>query len=467
MGIMIGLRNAACLQKAGKLHNYIASPNFCTVVLALSALAHILSLELPAYLLFTALAVYICLFDTDLLGLLPIMVACYIMPSAANNPGRHSQSVFSGWPIAVMGLCIALALVYRVIRDRRRFFSGKSKCLWGILALCAAYFLSGIGSAAYPKSLPNNLLFALMQSACLLLPYWLFSRGIDWSNVRRDYFAWMGFSAGGVLSVEVLWSYCTQNVVVNGIIRRTHIFTGWGMYNNLGFLLAFFIPFAFYLATKYRRGWMGTVVGSIYLICVFLTCSRSSIIGAVLIYGLCVLIMMLYARNKKHNLIAFVTVVVLILASVLLFHRQLNRLFSELLSKGMDPSARDQVYTEGLKLFAGNPVFGVSFFSPGYQPWDFSILERFSSLVPPRWHNTVVQMLASCGVVGLLAYLLHRVQTVKMLLSRHHKEQVFIGCAVIVMIVCSLLDCHFFNLGPTLIYSAALAWAEFAPEPRV
>lgn len=466
MGIMNGLRKAGLLLKAGRFHNYIASPNFCIVVLALSALAHILSMELPAYLLFTVLAVYICLFDSDLLGMLPITVACYIMPGANNNPGKNANSVFSGWAIGIMGLCIALALIYRVIRDRRQFFHGKCKCIWGIAALCCVYLFGGIGSAAYPQLWKNHLLFALMQCASLLLPYWLFSRGIDWSNLRRDYFAWMGFSAGGVLSVEVLWSYCTQNVVVDGIIRRTHIYTGWGMYNNLGFMLAFFIPFAFYLATKYRKGWMGTVVGSIYLICTFLTCSRSSIIAAVLVYALCVLIMLLYARNKKHNLIALVTVLTISLAVILLFRKQLSILFSELLAKGLRPSNRDQVYSEGLKLFLQSPVFGVSFFSPGYQPWDFSSLKSFSSLIPPRWHNTFVQLLTSCGAVGIPAYLLHRVQTIKMLLSRHHKEQVFIGCAVLVMMFCSLFDCHFFNLGPTLIYSAALAWAEFAPEPR-
>ena len=30
----------------------------------------------------------------------------------------------------------------------------------------------------------------------------------------------------------------------------------------------------------------------------------------------------------------------------------------------------------------------------------------------------------------------------------------------IVLLVCSLLDCHFFNLGPVLLYSMGLAFAE-------
>lgn len=448
------------------IHSHIASPNFCIVVMALAALAHILCLELPVYILFALTAIYICLFDQDLLGLMPVMVACYITPSATNNPGRNPQSVFSGGEGAVLGVlavCMALALLFRIIRDRKRFFQKPGKCFLGLVALCAAYFLSGIGSVAYPQYLKNNLLFALMQSACLFLPYWLFSRGVDWKNTQRDYFAWMCFAAGGVLAMEIFWSYCTQNVIFDGVIIRERMFTGWGMYNNMGFLLAFMLPSAFYLASKYRRGWLGTVVGSMYLICIFLTCSRSSIIGGCVIYAVCVVIMLRYAKNKKHNFIAWAVVCALVMILLIAFHRQIFRLFSRLIAKGTDPSSRDSIYVEGLRLFAQSPLFGVSFFSPGFQAWDFSTLESFSALIPPRWHNTVVQLLASCGCVGLGAYVLHRVQSVRMLLSRRHKEQIFIGCSVLVMIFCSLLDCHFFNLGPTLLYSAALAWAEFVP----
>lgn len=467
---MNGFRKILPLQTASTIQRFLYSPNYCIVVMALAAVAHILAWELPAYILIAGIFIYTCLLGDDLLPIMPLFLASYIIPSAGNNPGKNPHSVFSGTTgmvILVLTVCMAISLVFRIIRDRKQFFRKKGKCLLGMLLLAGAYFLSGIGSAAYPQYLKNNLLFALMQSLSLILPYWIFSRGVNWKNVRWDYFAWIGFATGGVLALEILWSYCTQDVIVNGIIRRERIYTGWGMYNNMGFLLAMMIPFAFYLATKYRRGWIGTVVGSAYLICVLMTCSRTSILCACLIYILCVVIMLLYARNRRHNTIALTIVITLIVAVVALFHNQILRLFSSLLGKGLDSSSRDDVYTQGLKLFTQYPIFGASFFSPGFVPWDFSTLEDFSSLIPPRWHNTIVQLLASCGVVGLGAYLFHRVQTVKILLVQHHKEQVFIGCAVLVLLLCSLLDCHFFNLAPTMFYSMALAYAEFIRAPEV
>lgn len=466
---MNSLSKALPLPSKSTINSFLASPNYCIVVMAFAGIAHILSIELLAYLLFASLFIYICLFGDDLLPLIPLFPACYITPSAQDNPGRNTGSVFSGASgvvIGVLGALMVAALVCRIVRHRKQFFSGKSKCLLGLLLLSGTYLLSGIGSAGYTQRWANNLLYAIMQVASLILPYWLLSRGVNWQNVRRDYFAWMGFATGGVLSLEVLWSYCTQHVIVDGIIRRTSIYTGWGMYNNLGFFLAMMIPFAFYLATKHHRGWIGTVIGSIYLICVILTCSRASILGALFIYALCVLIMLFYARNRRHNFIALVVVLSLIALTLIVFPHQLQRLFSQVLNKGTDPSERDIVYTEGLKLFAKSPVLGVSFFSPGYQPWTFATVQSVNSIIPPRWHNTVIQLLTSCGVVGLGAYVFHRIQTVKMLFSRKHKEQRFFGCVILILILCSLLDCHFFNLGPTMFYSMTLAYAEFAPEPR-
>ena len=34
------------------------------------------------------------------------------------------------------------------------------------------------------------------------------------------------------------------------------------------------------------------------------------------------------------------------------------------------------------------------------------------------------------------------------------------------LLLCSLLDCHFFNIGPTLFYSMALAFGEHCPRTK-
>lgn len=450
----------------GRLDRFLATPYYIIAVMLLSIASHLLSLELPVYTVFALAAIYTAVLGNDLLPLTPLFLFCYISPSIRNNPGRNEQSVFfgaTGVYLTILAVLMALAVMWYIIRNRQRFFLEKRALLPGLLVLSAAYLLSGIGSQNYASVAPRNLLFALMQAASLLVPYCLLTGGVDWKSARRDYLAWVGFAGGVAVLVQVLGCYATSNVVVDGVIVRKHIYTGWGMYNNMGFMLALAIPFAFYLATKYRRGWIGTVVGSVFLMGVLLTCSRTALLIGTAMYCLCVFLMLHYARNRKHNTIALVTVLVAGVAALVLFYRPLLRLFSGFLDMGMDPSSRDVFFREGLKIFAQNPIFGSSFYSTGYVPWDFSTVDALSALIPPRWHSTPLQLLVSCGVVGVCAYGFHRFQTLRLLLKGNSKEKTFIACAVAVLLMCSLFDCHFFNLGPAIFYSAALAFTECSP----
>lgn len=446
-----------------RLDCFLASPYYIVALMALSVAAHLFSLEIPVYTVYAIVAVYTAVLGKDLLPLTPLLLFFYISPSVENNPGRNAQSVFyggSGVYIAALGALMALALVYRVIRQRHRFLKTKRALLWGLLLLSASYLLSGLGSENDEASVARNLLFAAMQAACLLLPYWLLSGGVDWETARRDYLPWVGFAGGAAVLIQVLFCYATANVVVDGIILRERIYTGWGMYNNMGFLLAMAIPFAFYLATKYRRGWIGTVVGSVFLVGVLLTCSRTSLLVGTGMYCLCVFWMLRYARNRRHNTVALLIVIVAGALALLLFRFPLLRLFSRFLGMGMDPSSRDVFFREGWKLFLQAPVFGNSFYSPGYVPWDFSAVDALSAVIPPRWHSTPLQLLVSCGIFGVCAYGFHRYQTLRLLISGRSRERTFLACAIGVLLLCSLFDCHFFNLGPGLMYSAALAFME-------
>jgi O-antigen ligase len=90
----------------------------------------------------------------------------------------------------------------------------------------------------------------------------------------------------------------------------------------------------------------------------------------------------------------------------------------------------------------------------------WSDVEEFLEVFPGRWHNTPVQLLAACGILGFLAYAFHRLQTVQMFLKRRTVENIFIAASILVLLGLSLLDCHFFNIGPGLVYSGFLAFAQ-------
>lgn len=460
MNLIHAVRHRAPIQK---LNRFFTTVPYIFLVCLLTLLSNVLALERIVYAVFALTGVYVCLFAEDLLGLVPVVICAYMAPAAVNNPGRNGQSVFSGASgifFLCLGGALVLALTVRVITDRKYFFGRQYKLLPGILLLGLAYCLGGLGSPAYPEYGWKNLFFAFLQFAAIALPYVLFSGGVRWEKTRGEYFAWTGFCVGGMLVCQILWIYLTGGVIVDGIIDRDQIYTGWGIHNNLGGMLAMMIPFAFWLASRYRRGWIGSVVGCVFLTGVFMTCSRSSILAGCAAFLVCMTAMLAGAKNRRGNgsaLLIFAAASVLL---ILLFRKQLLQLFDGLISVGLDPSSRDTIYVEGLKQFVKYPIFGGSFYPIGFAPWDWSTESAFSNFFPPRWHNTVIQLLASCGIVGLIAYGFHRYQTIRLLVRNRNRETVFIGCAILVLLLTSHLDCHLFNIGPALFYATALAFAE-------
>lgn len=448
-----------------KINHYMSTPGYIMLIMLLTVLSNTLGLELIVYSLFVFLFVYICILGEDLLPLLPIVVCCYIAPSVNNNPGRNEASVFApengGIYLMCLGALAAAALIFRIIRDRHNFFRVKRKLLPGMLVLAGAYLLGGIGSTGYPEHASKTLLFALLNGAALIIPYFVFSGGVNWQSGRKDYLAWVGFGMGCVLLCQIGWIYITEEVVVNGVIQRTAIYTGWGMYNNIGAMLATMIPFPFFLASRHRKGWIGILAGSAFLGGTLLTCSRTSILCGSGIYFLCVILMLYYTTDRRTNTLALLLIAGSGAVVLALFSRPLLNLFSSLLDQGLDPSNRDIIYRDGLMLFSKYPIFGGSFFSTEYAPWGWSTVESFTNFLPPRWHNTFVQLLASCGVVGFGAYLFHRVQTILLFAKDRKPETIFTVASLLVLLGCSLFDCHFFNIGPVLFYSAVLACGEY------
>jgi len=447
-----------------KINGFLTTPLYIGMIMLLTLLSNLFGIELWVYSIFVLICLYLCIYGDNLLPLLPILIACYIAPSKQNNPGKNPDSVFltgagSLWLICLASLA-AVALIYRVIRDRKKFFRLRRKLLPSLLLLAATYFTAGIGSNGYTENAGSSLVFAAANAGALLLPYLLLSDSFAGSE-RKDYLAWTGFGIGCVLLGQIAFIFLTGSVIQGGAIERNAIYTGWGMYNNIGALLAMMIPFPFYLATTYRRGWLGTLVSSVFLIGVLFTCSRASILCGCGIYFACVVLTLYYTPNSRANTLALMLFMGILCGLLLVFSRPLLSLFEPLLDKGLDPSNRDTIYADGLRLFSKYPIFGGSFFSTEYTPWGWSTVKEFTQFLPPRWHNTFVQMLASCGIVGLLAYLIHRLQTVLFLLRYRTPEKIFTYASLLVLLACSLFDCHFFNLGPTLFYSAALAFAEY------
>lgn len=451
-----------------KWNQFLYSPAWFALLGLLTLAANVFQAELPVYVCLVIGAVCVCLWGRDLLPLMPVAVCCYLAPSGSNNPGVSETSFFysgGGYVLIVLAVILAAALIFRLATDKRIGFRAlirtKRKLLSGMLLLGGAYVLAGAFSGYYFDRGGFNLLFGFLQFAAVFFLYFLMTACVDWERAPRDYFAWLGIMMGFLLLGELAWIYISRGVVVDGEIIRKRIITGWGHYNNIGAMLLMAMPFAFQLACVRKRGWIWYLVGTAFLLGVFATCSRNSILFGVAIYGLCCLLWLLRSRDRRTALICILAVVGGALALLLLLRAQVVRLFWDMISRGAESDGRIDMYRSAMEQFLDHPIFGGSFYPNEYEnEYAFLTVDAFSAFFPHRWHNTPLQILASCGVVGLAAYSVHRIQTLRLLWKAPTTENLSIGLSVLALLLTSLLDCHFFNIGPTLVYSMALAFLE-------
>lgn len=455
------------------INSFLRSPGYILALSLLTVVCNLLGLELVYYTLVIALGLYVITLSKDLLPIMPMIMLCYIVPSVKNNPGRHGDSIFSfsngGAYILVLASVVVVFLIWRLISDKemgRAFLTRKRSLVSGMLFLGVGYLLSGIGSYRYFDVFGRNLLFAFLQFISIALLYFLFTATVDWFNVPKDYLAWMGLGIGFTVLPQLLMAYLSGQAFMEGTgtMDRELIYTGWGMHNNIGGLMVMMIPFAYYLAYTKKHSWVYNLLGTILLGGVMLSCSRTAMAVGAGIYLVCAVILLKNKRTRKENLWVYCIGALAVLGFVAVFFEKLMEIFSLFFEEIGLVSKRDVLLENGLKKFGNDPIFGGSFFfkgTPGeFVPWDFSEQATFSSFFPPRWHNTLVQIAASCGVVGLVGYGFHRFQTFRMLWRNRSTENLFIALYLAVLLLCSLMDCHFFNVGPVLFYSMALAFAE-------
>ncbi len=451
-----------------RINRFLYTPAYLYLIGGLTILSNFFGMELFTYSCFILIGLYLCLLGPDLLPILPLVICSYIAPSRANNPGRNTASVFSlangGIYLIILAALLVAALIYRLIRDPeiggKAFFTCKRKLLPGILVLGGAYLLSGLGTNQWMLVGWRNLLFASLQFLSIFVLYYLLTGAVKWESAPKAYLAWTGVCVGYVLVAELAFLFFRYNIIRDGEIYRYAIYTGWGHYNNIGALLTMMIPFTFFLTGKGRYSGIFYLTGMLFLAAVLFTCSRNSILCAVVIYTLSYTISLINSRRARANLIIHIFTVLLVIGLYVYFKDTLLRLFHSLIEIGMEPSNRDEVYPAAIQQFLKHPIFGGTFYPVEYPLYSWSTSEAFVAFFPPRWHNTILQLLASCGVVGLGAYLYHRWQTLMLFLRRPSGKKMFVLVYMLALIGTSMLDCHMFNVGPVLMYSMALAFTE-------
>ena len=329
---------------------------------------------------------------------------------------------------------------------------------WGIAALSVGFMLSGLFYSHYTVL---NFVYGLALSA-VIIGFYIFCCGniniSEKSFVKIAYYFIALFAAAAIILSVTYLTY--DGLVVDGKVYREKLIFGWGTYNQMGLLLSMSIPSWFFLAGKHKYGIFFLLGGLANLTFAFLSMSRQAMLMGTVIFIACCVWLLLWDKGKKRIINVSVMsgmVVVLIIFSAI-FHQKVGTFFSSLLASITNGSGRLQLWKTGFDNFLSKPLFGVGFYDPTAGKGEVGFITgELSSIIPRMCHNTVFQLLSSCGLVGLITYVVHRTRTVISLVNNLTHERVFVFMTMCVILLVSLLDNHIFYFMTTIIYAVLIS----------
>lgn len=370
-----------------------------------------------------------------------------------------TSPIFIAQALAAILLFVA-SIVYRIVDSILQHRFKITPIFIGLCAYVVALLLSGTLSSNYYYM---DTVYGLGIGAIILFVFVFISGNvvINESTFKRIAIIFIALCAA--LAVQLSEAYITLDVIVDGVINRGKIQFGWGTYNQFGLLITMCIPAWFYLSVKSKNGFLYLFGVPFNLAISVLSMSRQAIMISAVITVLC-FIWYLITVPKNYKLYGSLILLAFALVALIIFVTNINTIITAFspLSAGFDNgSGRLGIWQEGIKKFLHNPVFGNGFYdmsetensSPGYSGEGYG----FTQVIPFMCHNTFIQLLFSCGIVGLIAYVVHRGQTVLSLLKNPDDGRLFIFLTMCAIILTSLLDNHIFYVQPLFIYASLLA----------
>lgn len=440
--------------------NFLYSNLFIIFSVILMTFSSLFGFEIFIYYIIVIFALGILLLCDDTIPIIPLLCIGYMTFSTKNNPIDKTASFIYGSSFKINMIIIivilSISFITRLIIDiYRKKNLKKPKFLLSITLLSLFLVLGGIGSDYY-KGMSS--IYGMLVGISFGFVYLFLHFTIDSKNLKLDYFARVFMYIGLGITIQIINMYYNAGFT-NDVFDRGLLRTGWGIYNNVGCVMCVCLPAAFYLSIKNEKNLVYSIITHIIYIALIFTQSRAGILMGTFLYIICTILLIIFSNKKQilnHLVMLFAILITIGLISIINFNI-IKNIFNSLFIAKFDDSSRFELYKGGWNAFKTNPIFGTGFYD-----YDHSYSVHFSktSFLPPRYHNTIVQMIASCGILGLLSYLYHRFDTLLAICKKPSLEKTFIGLCISGILLTSLLDCHFFNIGPGIHYGVLLLLLE-------
>ena len=438
----------------------LSSPVYPFLTAIVVTVCYYLSLDIVTILYLGITGTLVLLLLDDISPIVNVFLFVNVFISWENSPSsvRGNSDYYLTPQILVPTVTIVAiligAFIFRFVKVCRNKKFRITPMFFGLVLLAIALLLNGLLNKDY---IIYNILFAGVLAFAFLGVYCLVKDNLsgDRACVLRVCYALVAL--GLTMTVMLAEIYITnENIFVDGIINRSEIRFGWGVYTHYG-VFTMCIPAAVYLAYAKKLGFIYTAISFIFVITTVLSCCRHAMVSVAIIYPVSALVLLFKGKYKITNLCILAACLIGTFVFMGIFEEQVidffKTVYDNIIVDGkLNGSGRMELFRQALEDFKNFPVFGRGFYK-------FLGDSKIGFAIPPlnMYHNTVLEMMGSCGAVGLIAYLFHRLQTVICYFRKVTVERTFIVLIILALLISSLLDRHVLAIAPTLTYSLLIA----------
>lgn len=422
-----------------KVERFLSSRLYTALLIATALAAVALDLQSFAIVFYVAVACLILLLPSSTSRIIPLFTVVCAMAHTCYGKSEEFSSVF------ILAVPLAAAIVFNIIYYKKKIAKGGFTCP-ALIAVAFAVLIGGLGindMSEYVKD--QNLYYYLGLSVGLVAAYFvsrILWHGEDPKAVRASVLE--GLYAGGITCALIILLYYVMDI--REFIDTLTVLKPFTINPGRNSIAALMIPgiaAAFYYAQKNIAHF--SVIAVMYLSAV-LSASRSNMLfsAAVILLG----IIYLAYYDKAHRK-AYVTILSIIGASFIVIFPFVLQLLSTRLESGgfFSSDMRLVLYRQGLEDFVDYPAHGTGIIYGGNSRYD----QTAFSYELVWYHNAIVQILGSFGLIGAAAYgtqLCCRIKAV--LLSKSH-ECMILGLAYVGLIMLSMTEPGIFAPVPTAL----------------
>ena len=347
----------------------------------------------------------------------------YIIPTALCIVFSYNGGFsFDRFPVEIViaGVGLLFIIILYVVYNFRNIKTKKPKSFFGIFLLG----ISAIIPIFWNKVITNDtkLLYLIYFSWILyLLLFLILALCFDKDCLRMVIIAFSNITL--LLFFETLSTVLQMHIANPDENIFSFVYSlGWGICNEVGIMLCFFLPFVFYelITTKSTTYFLVSLLKIILaMLGILLSSSRGAFIFGLLEFILLIVLAIIYSKNKMFKiaimLLSFLIIIVVIdlkLGIVNIGKDVYNVLFFDKL----DDNGRFKLYSRAFNLWKNNwltRMLGSGIVSELEYRYSYGVWNQVYTV----YHSTFFETLAFGGIFGIIGLCFHFYEKYKQLLK--------------------------------------------------